>query len=119
MKHNPSLKPFEELSEDEQSYDYEMALQTLKTLVALGYQISTDERSSSAIAYLELPPEKYQLSNGYIPQPLDLEAVEIPECLKEDLIDKLAENAHNIWAAGRIKQNWTYGTAKVSNWKCQ
>ena len=95
-----------------------MALQTIKTLVALGYQISTDEKDSPEVLYLELPPEQYQLSNGYVPRPLDLEAIEIPECLV-DLIDKLSENAHNIWAAERIKQNWTYGKANVCKRACQ
>uniref|UniRef100_A0A8C1VAV8 Ryanodine receptor 3 n=1 Tax=Cyprinus carpio TaxID=7962 RepID=A0A8C1VAV8_CYPCA len=28
---------------------------------------------------------------------------------QEVLVDKLAENAHNVWAKDRIKQGWTYG----------
>ena len=79
------------------------------------YQISTnDEGSSSPIEYTNLPPEKYQLSNGYIPRPLNLDGIEIPECLNQ-LVDKLAENAHNVWAVGRIKQGWTYGKSNVSS----
>ena len=27
----------------------------------------------------------------------------------EELVDRLAENTHNIWARERILQNWTYG----------
>ena len=41
LKQNPSLKPFQELTEAEQKYDYEMALETLATLVSLGYQIGS------------------------------------------------------------------------------
>lgn len=44
LKHNASLKPFEELTESEQQYDYSMALETLATLVALGYQIGSQVR---------------------------------------------------------------------------
>ena len=112
MKHNPSLKPFEALSDTESAYDYDMALKTLQTLVALGYQISTDEKDYSLAKFMELPPEKYQLSNGYIPRPLDLEVVAVPSSL-DNLVDKLAENAHNIWALSRINQGWTYGKANV------
>ncbi len=27
----------------------------------------------------------------------------------EELVDKLAENTHNVWARERISQGWTYG----------
>ena len=108
------MKPFEELSEEERFYDYNMATQTLATLVVLGYQISTsDSKSLSHIAYQELPPEKYQMSNGYTPQPLNLDGVEVSDSLNQ-LVEKLAENAHNVWAVGRIQQGWTYGKANVS-----
>ncbi|OWK09914.1 hypothetical protein Celaphus_00006406, partial [Cervus elaphus hippelaphus] len=48
------------------------------------------------------------MSNGYKPAPLDLSDVKLlpPQ---EILVDKLAENAHNVWAKDRIKQGWTYG----------
>lgn len=114
LKHNPCLRPFEELSEEERYYDYNMASQTLATLVVLGYQIGTSEKTSSTPAvHLELPPEKYLMSNGYIPRPLNLDRVGKPDCPSE-LVDKLAENAHNVWAAGRIEQGWTYGKSNVS-----
>lgn len=28
-------------------------------------------------------------------------------------MDKLAENAHNVWARDRIRQGWTYGIQQV------
>ena len=91
-----------------------MATQTLATLIVLGYQISTsDDKSLSQVDYTELPPDKYQTSNGYIPQPLNLDGIKVPESLSQ-LVEKLAENAHNVWAASRIKQGWTYGKANVS-----
>lgn len=108
------MKPFEDLSEEERFYDYDMAGQTLATLVALGYQISTsdDRGATPTLTYMDLPLKKYLLSNGYIPRPLNLEGVEMPHCLSE-LVEKLAENAHNVWAAARIKQGWTYGKSTV------
>lgn len=38
-KQHPDLVPYEELSESEKDYDRSTALQTLKAILALGYQI--------------------------------------------------------------------------------
>jgi hypothetical protein len=38
-KEHPSLVPYEELSEKEKEYDRRTAIETLKTIVALGYRI--------------------------------------------------------------------------------
>ena len=46
--------------------------------------------------------------NNYIPNPLDVRDVPLPEVLK-DLTEKLAANVHEEWAAGRQKQGWRYG----------
>uniref|UniRef100_A0A3P9HZG3 B30.2/SPRY domain-containing protein n=1 Tax=Oryzias latipes TaxID=8090 RepID=A0A3P9HZG3_ORYLA len=48
------------------------------------------------------------MSNGYKPAPLELSDVKLNPG-QEVLVDKLAENAHNVWAKDRIKQGWTYG----------
>ena len=91
-----------------------MALETLSTVVALGYQISFREGNHTPLQFMELSPERYLQPNGYLPRPVDLEGVILGERLT-DLIEKLAENAHNVWAASRIKEGWTYGTASVSS----
>ena len=44
----------------------------------------------------------------YIPKPIDTSKVELP-CELIDLTDQIAENVHEIWAAGRISEGWTYG----------
>lgn len=44
----------------------------------------------------------------YIPNPLDLSAVELPEGLNE-LVESLAKNVHEVWAAGRIADGWKFG----------
>ncbi len=54
------------------------------------------------------------MSNGYKPAPLDLSDVKL-NAGQEVLVDKLAENAHNVWAKDRIKQGWTYGIQQVSH----
>ena len=90
-----------------------MALETLSTLVALGYQIGSNEEGGSSLAYVTLPDDPYRMSNGYKPRPLNLEGIEL-EVGMVGIVDKLAENAHNIWAASRINQGWKYGLSKVS-----
>lgn len=52
------------------------------------------------------------MSNGYKPAPLDLSDVKLTPG-QELLVDKLTENAHNVWAKDRVKQGWTYGIQQV------
>lgn len=44
----------------------------------------------------------------YNPQPLDTSGVVLPEALL-GLLEQLAENTHDVWAAQRVKDGWTYG----------
>lgn len=44
----------------------------------------------------------------YTPKPLDTSNVELPESLNV-LMEQLAENTHEVWAAQRIKDGWSYG----------
>lgn len=44
----------------------------------------------------------------YTPKPIKIDDVALSEDLLE-LTEKLAENTHDIWADGRIKDGWTYG----------
>ena len=47
----------------------------------------------------------------YTPKPMDTAGVELsPEPL--DLTEKIAENVHEVWAAGRIAEGWTYGETR-------
>ena len=46
--------------------------------------------------------------NNYIPLPIDTSDVILSEDLM-DLTEKLAKNAHENWAKGRIDEGWTYG----------
>ena len=47
----------------------------------------------------------------YKPQPIDTSDVRLSEDMLS-LIEKLAENTHDVWAKGRIAQGWTYGKAR-------
>ena len=47
----------------------------------------------------------------YIPKPIDVSDVEIPTEL-EPLREAIAENIHEVWSAGRMKEGWTYGPTR-------
>ena len=44
----------------------------------------------------------------YTPDPIDTSDIVLPENLLQ-LTEKIAENVHEVWAAGRIAEGWTYG----------
>ena len=44
----------------------------------------------------------------YTPRPLDTSDVQLSEDILE-LTEKLAENTHEVWSAGRIAHGWQYG----------
>ncbi len=44
----------------------------------------------------------------YQPRPIDVSSVALPEGF-DDLIEKLAENTHEVWARRRIAEGWQYG----------
>jgi ryanodine receptor 2 len=47
----------------------------------------------------------------YIPRPIDTSSVQLPAELAA-LTERLAEHAHDLWAAQRIHDGWTYGPAR-------
>ena len=47
----------------------------------------------------------------YKPNPIDTSKIEVPEALLE-LTEKIAENVHENWSAGRIAEGWTYGDTR-------
>lgn len=44
----------------------------------------------------------------YNPNPIDTSKIVLPSELLE-LTEKIAENVHDVWAQGRIREGWTYG----------
>ena len=47
----------------------------------------------------------------YIPQPIDTTDVKLPIEM-EELVEKMSKNVHEVWAATRISQGWTYGNQR-------
>lgn len=47
-------------------------------------------------------------TSSYDPHPIELDDIELTDDLIE-LREAIAENAHDVWAAGRMKEGWTYG----------
>lgn len=47
----------------------------------------------------------------YTPKPVDTSHIELSQDLLE-LTEKIAENVHDVWATGRIREGWTYGESR-------
>lgn len=47
----------------------------------------------------------------YNPKPFDIDEIELPQEVL-DLSEKIAENVHEIWSVGRIKDGWCYGEVR-------
>uniref|UniRef100_A0A8C4H809 Ryanodine receptor 2b (cardiac) n=1 Tax=Dicentrarchus labrax TaxID=13489 RepID=A0A8C4H809_DICLA len=107
-RHDPCLVEFSKLSEHERNQNLQMAEDTLRTLLALGFHIGLmDEHAVERVKYMRLAT-KYQPSE-YRPAPVDLRQFLLSPA-HEEAVNLLAENDHNVWARERIKQGWTYGT---------
>lgn len=52
----------------------------------------------------------------YTPKPIDTKDVVLPKELLE-LTERIAENVHEVWSEGRIKEGWTYGEIKSNEAK--
>uniref|UniRef100_A0A672JJC7 Ryanodine receptor 2b (cardiac) n=1 Tax=Salarias fasciatus TaxID=181472 RepID=A0A672JJC7_SALFA len=102
-KHEPCLVEFSKLPEPERNQNLQMAQDTIRTLLALGFHIVLmDDHAEEHVKYMRLP------TNGYRPAPVDLSRVFLSSD-HEEVVHLLAENEHNVWARERIKQGWTYG----------
>ena len=47
----------------------------------------------------------------YRPNPIDISEIALPQELTE-LTEQIAENVHEVWAEGRIREGWRYGKAR-------
>ncbi|XP_027563389.1 ryanodine receptor 1-like, partial [Neopelma chrysocephalum] len=108
---HPCLLSFHSLPDPERSYNLQMSGETLKTLLALGCHVGmADEKAEENLKKIKLP-KTYTMSNGYKPAPLDLSHVRLTPA-QLTLVDRLAENGHNVWARDRVQQGWTYSTTQ-------
>ncbi|KAJ8366776.1 hypothetical protein AAFF_G00342480 [Aldrovandia affinis] len=106
-KLHPCLVDFQSLPEPERNYNLQMSGETLKTLLALGCHVGMgDEKAEENLKKIKLP-KTYVMSSGFKPAPLDLSHVKLTPN-QNTLVEKLAENGHNVWARDRVRQGWTY-----------
>lgn len=56
------------------------------------------------------------MNNNYIPTPVDTSNITLDAELLE-LTELIAENCHDLWAIGRIKEGWTFDKVKNSETK--
>uniref|UniRef100_A0A672NYN4 Ryanodine receptor 1 n=1 Tax=Sinocyclocheilus grahami TaxID=75366 RepID=A0A672NYN4_SINGR len=111
-KLHPCLVDFQSLPEPEKNYNLAMSGETLKTLLALGCHVGMgDEKAEENLKKIKLP-KTYMQSNGYKPAPLDLNHVKLTPN-QNTLVERLAENGHNVWARDRVRQGWTYSIIQV------
>ena len=47
----------------------------------------------------------------YEPKPIDTSDIALPDELLA-LTEQIAENVHDVWAAGRLAEGWVYGDVK-------
>ena len=48
------------------------------------------------------------MKEQYIPRPEKLSGIRLPDEL-EPLVGLMAKNVHEVWAAGRVAEGWTWG----------
>ena len=51
------------------------------------------------------------MKSPYTPKPLNTANIALPDNLQA-LAEEMAKNVHEVWAAGRIADGWTYGTER-------
>jgi ryanodine receptor 2 len=47
----------------------------------------------------------------YVPNPIDTSSIRLPASL-EPLLERLAQNTHDVWATQRMKDGWTHGPSR-------
>ena len=63
--------------------------------------------------FINVTREKKEImkQETYTPQPIDTSDVVLPKGL-EQLVERMSENVHDVWAETRIKQGWTFGSER-------
>ncbi|OZC09633.1 SPRY domain protein [Onchocerca flexuosa] len=111
-RRHPCLTSFQQLPQNEKTYNINLAIDTMKTIEALRYHMILDE-PAVRMRCLRLP-QNYQQSNGFKPQPLDSHEIILDDNVFP-LIDALAKNTHNVWAREKIRRGWTFGLNEFLN----
>ena len=75
------------------------------------YNIPCYKMEISNVSYQLEQKQLSPLTKNYIPQPIDTTAIELPKELM-NLAEQMAKNVHEVWAAGRMADGWTYGEVR-------
>ena len=84
---------------------YDPAIGVIPIVVSIEHFIDAWDDSNK---YMVTIKHRDMEQKTYTPHPVDLEGIELTPQL-EQLREAIAENAHEVWAVGRIKEGWTYG----------
>lgn len=100
---DPFMKPFNELSKQKRKTDYLSALNTIKLLYKLGFELTTVDKKSA----LDYKHNVRTVDGQYIPKPINVDDVLLSNDVAA-LTEYIAENAHEEWAKQRLKEGWTF-----------
>ena len=75
------------------------------------YNIPCYKMELSNLSYQLEQKQLFPTLTNYTPLPLDTTAIKLPTEL-EPLVEQMAKNVHEVWAAGRIADGWTYGATR-------
>ena len=56
------------------------------------------------------------MKKNYVPQHIDTSDEQLPAELDE-LVEKIAENVHEVWAQNRLDEGWVYGEERSDTLK--
>ena len=99
-KEHPDMMRYTELTDKQKRYDREGVLELLRLIYALHYTIVIpDSTEALALTYAKGP---------YEPRPIDASDVELDAEITA-IAERLAENAHEVWAKTKLQDGWRYG----------
>ncbi|TDH68107.1 hypothetical protein CCR75_004201 [Bremia lactucae] len=111
LKLHPDLVPYEALTEQDKQYDRDTSMSALKVIIALGYVLEPPTYPSGYEDTFSFGQTVTQPGETYIPKPIPTDDVVLPRPLRS-VVELLAENTHEVWAAMRMQQGWTYGPCR-------
>ena len=103
---HPCIAPYADIPDAEKAYNVNLALDSIKTIHAMGYHMNLD-KPPIRIRPMRLP-NSFAQANGYKPAPMDVRELELNEAMLR-LVEELACNTHKVWAREKISRGWTYG----------
>ncbi|KAK5879821.1 hypothetical protein CesoFtcFv8_022902 [Champsocephalus esox] len=98
-KTHPLLKPYKALSEKERETYRWPVKESLKSMLAMGWNIERSKEGESVIQQRESEKRKTPdpQNDGFSPAPMDLNNVTLSREL-QGMVEVVAENYHNIWS---------------------